>query len=141
MKVVVTLLEIRKVGRKPTKVVAILPEIRTETRQKNQKEHDSSGWSLKLQKMGKQYRSVGIQWTSIIQVEKSEVERFNVNDYQIIIGQIRESKTSSKKVYAVLILLLGIEISRRNSVREFDRKILLQTRSIEDLYSKMCNYR
>jgi len=32
MKVVVTLLEIRKVGRKPTKVVAILPEIRTETR-------------------------------------------------------------------------------------------------------------
>ena len=138
MKVVATLLEIR---RKPTKVVAILLEVRTETRQKNQKEHDSSGWSLKLQKIGKQYRSVGIQQTSIIQVEKSEVDRFNVNDYQIIIWQIRESKTSGKKVQAILILLLGIGISRINSVREFDRKILLQTRSIEDSYSKICNYR
>jgi len=32
MKVAATLLEIRKVGRKPTKVVAILLEVRTETR-------------------------------------------------------------------------------------------------------------
>ena len=138
MKVVATLLEIR---RKPTKVVVILLEVRTETRQKNQKEHNSSGWSLKLQRISKQYRSVGIQQTSIIQVEKSEVDRFNVNDYQIIIWQIRESKTSGKEVQTVLILLLGIGISRINSVREFDRKILLQTRSIEDSYSKICNYR
>ena len=58
-------------------------------------------------------------------MEKLEVNRFNTNNYWIVIGQIRRSKASSKKVLAILILLLGMETNRGNSKREFDKRILL----------------